>query len=87
MKNYKGVKVAWHTGWWTGYSALFIRIPEQALTFIVLANSQDLSRPFYHLVQPVPGFGFFNPFRSNLNKTLLASDFAKAFFHYFVEKD
>jgi CubicO group peptidase (beta-lactamase class C family) len=87
VKNYKGVKVAWHTGWWTGYSALFIRIPEQALTFIVLANSQDLSRPFYHLVQPVPGFGFFNPFRSNLNKNLLVSDFAKAFFHYFVEQN
>ncbi|MGV3586297.1 MAG: serine hydrolase domain-containing protein [Adhaeribacter sp.] len=86
VKNYKGVKVAWHTGWWTGYSALFIRVPEQALTFIVLANSQDLSRPFYHVVQPIPGFGFFNPFRSNLNKNLLASDFAKAFFQYFIEE-
>lgn len=87
VKNYKSVKVAWHTGWWTGYSALFIRIPEKELTFIVLANSQDLSRPFYHLVQPIPSFGFFNPFRSNLNRNLLVSDFAKAFFDYFVEED
>ena len=43
---YKGVKLVWHTGWWTGYSALLVRIPEKHLTFIILANSQDLSRPF-----------------------------------------
>ncbi|MCF3110798.1 beta-lactamase family protein [Niabella sp. CC-SYL272] len=81
VKKYKGMKLLWHTGWWLGYSALFVKIPQKGLTFIILANSQDLSRPFYHLVKPIPGlgFGFFNPFRRNLNKTLSASGFAVAF--------
>ncbi|GAA4308756.1 serine hydrolase domain-containing protein [Compostibacter hankyongensis] len=79
VKYYKGIKVVWHTGWWTGYSALFVKVPEKGLTFIVLANSQDLSRPFYHIIHPVPGIGMFNPFRRNLNRTLLGSDFGRAF--------
>ncbi|MEZ2444914.1 serine hydrolase domain-containing protein [Chitinophaga sp. RCC_12] len=85
VKYYKGVKVVWHTGWWTGYSALFVKIPERDLTFIVLANSQDLSRPFYHIVKPLPGIGMFNPFRRNLNKTLRASAFGEAFLDQFLE--
>jgi CubicO group peptidase (beta-lactamase class C family) len=83
VANYKGVKIVWHTGWWSGYSALFLKIPEKDLTFIILANSQDLSRPFYHVWQPLPGFAFFSPFRTNLGKTFLASDFAKEFVLHF----
>lgn len=85
VKYYKGVKVMWHTGWWTGYSALFVKIPAKDLTFIVLANSQDLSRPFYHIIKPLPGIGLFNPFRHNLNNTLTGSDFGKAFLDHFLE--
>ncbi|MBZ4189155.1 serine hydrolase domain-containing protein [Niabella beijingensis] len=87
VKYYKGVKVIWHTGWWTGYSALFVKIPEKDLTLILLANSQDLSRPFYHIVKPIPGLGlgFFNPFRRNLNKTVKASKFAAAFLKYVAD--
>lgn len=84
VKYYKGVKVVWHTGWWTGYSALLVKIPAKDLTFIVLANSQDLSRPFYHIIHPLPMIGIFNPFRKNLNNDLLASDFAKAFMDHFA---
>ncbi|MGC4023210.1 MAG: serine hydrolase domain-containing protein [Cyclobacteriaceae bacterium] len=83
VKNYKGVKVVWHTGWWNGYSALFLKIPEKDLTFIILANSQDVSRPFYHLWQPIPGFGFPSPLRTNLGKTFMASGFAKTFIQHF----
>lgn len=83
VTSYKGMKVVWHTGWWTGYAALFVKIPEKDLSFIILANSQDLSRPFYHLVR-IGVFSFFNPFRHNLNKKLTASDFGKAFLDYFV---
>jgi len=83
VKYYKGVKIVWHTGWWKGYSALFLKVPEKDITFIILANSQDLSRPFYHIWQPIPGIGFFSPFRANLNKTFIASDFAKAFILHF----
>lgn len=82
---YKGLKVMWHTGWWTGYSALFVKIPQRDLTFIILANSQDLSRPFYHIVHPLPGIGMFNPFRRNLKKKLVASAFGAAFLDHFLE--
>lgn len=82
---YKGMKVMWHTGWWTGYSALFVKIPQRDLTFIILANSQDLSRPFYHIVQPLPGIGMSNPFRRNLKKKLAASAFGAAFLDHFLE--
>lgn len=87
VKTYRGMKLLWHTGWWYGYSALFVKIPQKDLTFIILANSQDLSRPFYHIVKPIPGlgFGFFNPFRRNLNKTLSASGFAAAFLDLFAD--
>lgn len=81
ISQYKGMKIFWHTGWWTGYSALFLKIPEKDLTFIILANSQDLSRPFYHIMRPLP---MFNPFRRSLNKKVQASAFARAFIDYFV---
>jgi CubicO group peptidase (beta-lactamase class C family) len=84
VKYYKGVKIVWHTGWWMGYSALIVKIPEKDLTFIILANSQDLSRPFYNIVQPIPGFGFYEPFKANLNNTLLGSAFAKSFLKHFA---
>lgn len=71
VKDYDGMKVLWHTGWWTGNSALFVKIPEKGVTLIMLANSQDLSRPFYPKV---------NPFNPKLGKDLLKSAFAKAFF-------
>lgn len=78
--------MVWHTGWWMGYSALFLKVPEKDITFIILANSQDLSRPFYHIVQPIPGFfGMLSPFHKNLNKKIQASKFAKAFLDHFLE--
>ena len=86
VRYYNRMKIMWHTGWWMGYSALFVKVPEKDLTFIVLANSQDLTRPFYHLIQPIPGVGVHKPFAKNLNNNLLASDFAAAFFRYFVDQ-
>ena len=76
----KGLKMIWHTGWWTGYSALFVKIPEKDITLIILANSQDLTRPF--MIKNTTGL--LNPFHKNLNRNLLASDFVKAFFQHFV---
>ena len=73
VADYFDTKFIWHTGWWTGYSSLIIKVPESDLTFIILANSQDVSRPFYHFL-----------FGKSLHKTLLASDFANAFIEHFV---
>lgn len=74
VHDYYDTKFIWHTGWWQGYSSLFIKVPELDLTFIILANSQDVSRPFYKFL----GFG------PSLHKDLLASDFAKSFIDHFV---
>ena len=81
VKNYKGLKIVWHTGWWYGYSTLLIKIPEKDLTFIILANSQDLSRPFYMTYYPIP---LPHPFKKSLNKDLMVSDFASLFIEYFL---
>ena len=81
VKDYKGLKIVWHTGWWYGYSTLLIKIPQKDLSFIILANSQDLSRPFYLTHYPVP---LPDPFSKSLGKELLVSDFASLFIQYFV---
>jgi CubicO group peptidase (beta-lactamase class C family) len=81
VRSYSGVKVLWHTGWWFGYSSLLIKIPEKDLAFIILANSQDLSRPFYLTLFPIP---LPNPFVRNLRTDLRASDFAQAFLYAFA---
>lgn len=86
VTRYKGLKMIWHTGWWMGYSALFLKVPEKDITFIILANSQDLSRPFYHIIHPIPKvLGMYSPFHRNLKNKVQASAFAKAFLGHFLE--
>lgn len=77
IRSYKGIKVLWHTGLWTGNSSLLVKIPEQDLTLIILANSPDLNRPFY---------AKYDIFRTNprLQKDLRSSAFARAFLDQFV---
>ncbi|UCC99811.1 MAG: serine hydrolase, partial [Phycisphaerales bacterium] len=36
----------WHYGWEVNYSALILKVPERNITFVVLANTDELSRPF-----------------------------------------
>jgi CubicO group peptidase (beta-lactamase class C family) len=43
--NYKGMKLLWHYGYWTGNSSFILKVPERNLTFIIMANSDNLSRP------------------------------------------
>ena len=45
-QNYQGVKLVWHNGQWSTFSALYLKVPEKNLTFILLANSGALSTPF-----------------------------------------
>lgn len=44
-QNYKGTKLLWHYGYWTGNSSFILKVPERNLTFIIMANSDNLSRP------------------------------------------
>jgi CubicO group peptidase (beta-lactamase class C family) len=43
--NYKGTRMLWHYGYWTGNSSFILKVPEQNITFIIMANSDNLSRP------------------------------------------
>jgi CubicO group peptidase (beta-lactamase class C family) len=44
-QNYKDIKMLWHYGYWTGNSSFILKVPEQNITFIIMANSDNLSRP------------------------------------------
>jgi CubicO group peptidase (beta-lactamase class C family) len=44
-QNYKGTRLLWHYGYWTGNSSFILKVPEQNITFIIMANSDNLSRP------------------------------------------
>lgn len=39
-------RLIWHYGWWAGSSTLIVKLPERQLTFVLLANSDGLSREF-----------------------------------------
>ncbi len=47
VQNYQAVKLIWHYGYEDSFSALLLKAPEKGLTFILLANSDALSAPFY----------------------------------------
>jgi CubicO group peptidase (beta-lactamase class C family) len=43
VEEYQGQTLVWHSGWWEkAYSALYLKIPNLNLTFIVLANSEGV---------------------------------------------
>ena len=46
VKEIENKKVFWHYGQWTGISSLIVKVPEQKITFVVLANSDVLSSAF-----------------------------------------
>ncbi|HYH09382.1 MAG TPA: serine hydrolase domain-containing protein [Thermoanaerobaculia bacterium] len=42
-QQYEGHEIRWHSGWWDdAYSALYLKVPDEDLTFIVLANSEGI---------------------------------------------
>jgi CubicO group peptidase (beta-lactamase class C family) len=44
-QNYKGTKMLWHYGYWTANSSFILKVPERNITFIAMANTDNLSRP------------------------------------------
>jgi CubicO group peptidase (beta-lactamase class C family) len=44
-QNYKGERLIWHYGYWTCNSSLILKVPGRNLTFIAMANTDNLSRP------------------------------------------
>ena len=44
-QDFQGTKFLWHYGFWTGNSSFILKVPERNITFIIMANSDNLSRP------------------------------------------
>jgi CubicO group peptidase (beta-lactamase class C family) len=50
VQDFDGMRIEWHTGRWPpSTSALYARFPDQGMTLIVLANTDNLTVPFYGL--------------------------------------
>lgn len=43
---YQGVRVVWAYGLWTAISSLIVKVPDRGITFVVLANNEELSAQF-----------------------------------------
>jgi len=43
-QNYKGAKLIWHYGYWTCNSSLILKVPDRNITFIAMADTDNLSR-------------------------------------------
>jgi CubicO group peptidase (beta-lactamase class C family) len=70
IQDFDGVRLVWHYGYWTANSSLIVKVPDQDLTFVVLANSDMLSRPY-----SLGG-----------DENVLRSPYARAFWDVFVEQ-
>ena len=46
VQDVGGVRLIWHYGFWTANSSLIVKVPAQGLTFVLLANSDMLSKPY-----------------------------------------
>ena len=43
VQEHRGRKLVWHSGWWEkAYSAIYLKLPDEKLTLILLANSEGL---------------------------------------------
>jgi CubicO group peptidase (beta-lactamase class C family) len=46
-QDYRGTRLIWHYGHWApSVSSLILKVPDEKLTFIILANTDNLSRPY-----------------------------------------
>ncbi|HET8669300.1 MAG TPA: serine hydrolase [Candidatus Saccharimonadales bacterium] len=44
VTDYRGIKLIWHFGHWgTGFSAIYLKVPEKNLSLVMLANSEALA--------------------------------------------
>jgi CubicO group peptidase (beta-lactamase class C family) len=68
IQIYHGIELQWHYGYWDANSSLIVRVPERGLTFVLLANTSMLSRPY--------GLG--------VDSDVLRSDVARLFIDSFV---
>lgn len=54
-----GIRLIWHGGnWGTGFSALYLKVPEKNLSLIMLANSEALNGHKYAIGEPIVNDAF-----------------------------
>jgi CubicO group peptidase (beta-lactamase class C family) len=46
VQEFAGTKLIWHYGWEVNYSVLILKVPDYHVTFVIFANTDELSRPF-----------------------------------------
>jgi CubicO group peptidase (beta-lactamase class C family) len=47
VQEVEGTRIVGHYGWWPGaFSSLLLKVPEQELTLVLLANGDGASAPF-----------------------------------------
>lgn len=68
VDNNQAETIYWHYGWWDGISSLIVKVPGKNLDFIILANSDMLSRAS-------TGIGL----SENVELSVAAIEFLKAF--------
>jgi len=48
VEDYQGVRMIWHGGnWGTGFSAIYVKVPEKNLSLVMLSNSEALNGHLY----------------------------------------
>lgn len=66
VQKYQGRMVYWHYGFWECSSSLYIKVPELGITYILLSNSENLSRTFILSDGNLVGSPFARALLSNL---------------------
>ncbi|MBF6025101.1 serine hydrolase [Lysobacter niastensis] len=54
VTDYRGTRLVWHYGHWgTGFSAMYLKIPAQRLTLVLLTNSEALADHHYQVGEDI----------------------------------
>jgi CubicO group peptidase (beta-lactamase class C family) len=69
IQNYRGIQIYWHYGYWNTNSSLIMMVPEKGYNFIILANTNLLSRPFG--LGGADGDVFHSPFAIEFARTFI----------------
>ncbi len=75
VMDYHGLKLVWHTGHWgTGYSALYLKVPEKNVSLVLLANSEALVDHEYQIGQVMVDDVVNNVFAANFLRLFVFED-------------
>ena len=59
VSDYDGTRLIWHYGnWGTGFSAIYLKVPERNVSLIVLSNSEALSSHMYSVGEDIANNAF-----------------------------